>query len=175
MIDPVWDHYDGTPGPLQSVLQCFPAVCYPQRFTEVLSPFNLNNSNQVAKKITGFIWSTDAEVSNTAVHALEQYILLSPDEHILIIVQQMLEFIEQTFSQPSDKVLYALKNFCIILDFYVNYMESSKIVPKIDPAVWRKIRESMEIFSFLLFLHNEPQVWTKTCVLLSVLKKNILK
>lgn len=74
------------------------------------------------------------------------------------------------FSLPSEKVLYALKNFCVILDFYVN-----NFPVKIDAQMWRKIRESLEILSLLLFLHNDSQVWTKTCVLISVLKKDALK
>jgi hypothetical protein len=100
---------------------------------------------------------------------------------------QMLEFMDQQIAQPSEQVLYALKNFCFILDFYADHLEKNKLVPKIgtchnihcliilDRAFWAKLRESMESVSFLLLLHNEPQVWTKTLVLLSILCKPVLK
>lgn len=77
------------------------------------------------------MWSPDTDVSNSAVTALQNFIKLNPDDHIVLIMNQMLDFMELTFSQPSEKVLYALKNFCFILDFYADYMEKSNLIPKI--------------------------------------------
>ncbi len=70
-------------------------------------------------------------MSNAAVSALQNYLKLAPDEHIVVIMAQMLEFMDQTIAQPSEQVLFALKNFCFILDFYTDYMDKNKMVPKI--------------------------------------------
>lgn len=186
MIDPLYESYSGDNTALQYVLACFPYICYQIKLKEVLAFHNTKSREQVAKKISVFAFSFNDDVSTNATTALRNFISISPEEYFVVVMNSLIDFVEKSLDHSSEHVLIAVKNFCYFLDYYTSLVEKegSKLGRKllvylfmysVEAGVWSKLRESIEINCMIWLLHNDPNVWTKTLVLLTILGKNILK
>jgi hypothetical protein len=87
--------------------------------------------------------------------------------------KQQLEELDRTSIQTSE-TLHALKNLCLILDFYVTSVQETSLTAmtaRLELTSWIRLKESLESFALSWLLSDDSQVWAKCGILLSILLK----
>eukprot|EP01117_Protostelium_nocturnum_P005277 TRINITY_DN1925_c0_g1_i2.p1 TRINITY_DN1925_c0_g1~~TRINITY_DN1925_c0_g1_i2.p1 ORF type:complete len:2091 (+),score=477.46 TRINITY_DN1925_c0_g1_i2:1718-7990(+) len=165
-IHPIFNIYNGEQNSLQQVFFCFPSVSVQDA-----------RRQEVAKKVAVIAVSKTEDISSLAVTAMQEFVKLSPDENLELLVNATMEYVNEQMALPwlgnGNSVLLALKNLCVYLQFYLDAIGGRN--SSLSPAVWNEMRSKLEMFCLVCLLHKDPQVWAKTIILLDLMDSPVFK
>ena len=145
--------------PLRNILLCYPFFC---KGVE---------RHKVFEKLTTFMGSSDAELSNMSFNAAQEYLKMDLDNNFVYASRRLLNQIVYSFESGFEAVLSFVSPLCKILDIWQSMTSQDRRRSYIEPSSWSEIRTGIEGLFLTLTVYNEPLLLAKALFLGDIIKK----